>query len=253
MPKKLKPLRVLSIDFDYFQNVDAETVMYYPDGHDLPSSLSATIWAHHYANEQEEKRIRTVSINEERINELKDVLSYNAEDDKPVMIAQSHVMIHDFIMEHYKKEKCNAVEIVNIDMHHDMFNDNEKLDCGNWISHVVKAIPKYQLTWIANPISKEVYGLGKNFNHLLQTDFECIKNKDFDIIFLCRSDIWTPPHLDNDFADLYNFILKWYGPVLVDRQIMKPRPFEEQAEELRKVFAEVRQLNSKPIQKRKEA
>ena len=49
MAKKQR-LRVLSIDFDYFQVVDKDTVQScYPDGIDLDTSLSTVVWASHYA------------------------------------------------------------------------------------------------------------------------------------------------------------------------------------------------------------
>ena len=49
----MRPINILSIDFDYFQNVDSKTLlMHYPDGIDLPEELSRFIWASHYAKLQ---------------------------------------------------------------------------------------------------------------------------------------------------------------------------------------------------------
>lgn len=40
----MRPINILSIDFDYFQNVDSKTLlMHYPDGIDLPEELSRFI------------------------------------------------------------------------------------------------------------------------------------------------------------------------------------------------------------------
>lgn len=54
----MRPINILSIDFDYFQNVDSKTLlMHYPDGIDLPEELSRFIWASHYANPYAEKEL----------------------------------------------------------------------------------------------------------------------------------------------------------------------------------------------------
>lgn len=47
-----RSLKVLSIDFDYFQNVNADTIRScYPDGIDLPTELSTIVWSGYYAND----------------------------------------------------------------------------------------------------------------------------------------------------------------------------------------------------------
>ena len=41
-----KELNVLSIDYDFFQTVDIDTLATcYPDGHDLPTEIANVIWA----------------------------------------------------------------------------------------------------------------------------------------------------------------------------------------------------------------
>ena len=45
---KNKTFRVLSIDFDYFQNASKEALMKYPDGFDLQPSLSQQVWKGKY-------------------------------------------------------------------------------------------------------------------------------------------------------------------------------------------------------------
>lgn len=238
--KSLRPLKILSIDFDFFQNVKKETLYTYPDGHDLGTDMSVFVWAHHYANPFECKLLEEVSVNQKLFDEMKEIIISNKSDDvdKPTMVANSHMHIYDFIVNNYDSKKHNGIDIVNIDMHHDMFNDNPKLDCGNWINHITERFPNYQLTWIANPISEEMYGFGEKIKHYVKTDFDSIKDKQFDIIFLCRSDTWLPPHLDNKFDELYHCIIKNYYNVLVDKQIVKPREYKEAAEAQRKAFEE---------------
>ena len=76
----------------------------------------------------------------------------------------------------------------------------------NWLSFIKNEIDT-NITWVANGISKEVYGLeGKGFD-VIGTDLTAIKNHTWDVIFLCRSDNWLPPHLDSHFTDFAEFII----------------------------------------------
>lgn len=52
---------------------------------------------------------------------------------------------------------------------------------------------------------------------------ESIKDCKFDIIFLCRSDNWLPPHLDNEFQELVDFIVRKFKTIRIDPQVKKPR------------------------------
>ena len=88
----------------------------------------------------------------EKLNELRHIIMKNADRNPPkAMITNSHVCIFDFIMDEYKSGEYKRLNLVNIDMHHDMFNENETVDCGNWVSHIVKEIPKTRIRWISNP------------------------------------------------------------------------------------------------------
>lgn len=235
---KTKTLNVLSIDFDFFQTVE-ETVIkeHYPDGVDLPTELTIFTWGSHYANKNCEQLIRNVGINETRLNELLAILSNNKAKEPKVLIANSHRHIYDFILENYSKS--TKLNLVNIDMHHDMFNDNPKLDCGNWVKHITNAITNYSLTWIANPISLSVYKLDENEFDMVRYDFENIKDMDFDLIFLCRSDTWTPPHLDEYFHNIVKHIAAIYDNVLIENQVSKPRDFEDYVTQLKKTYKEM--------------
>lgn len=240
MPKK--PMKILSIDFDYFQDVTSEVITTcYPDGKDLPTWLTVATWTNHYASTYDQ--LMSVKIDEKHFEQIKQILR-NQAFETPCMAVQSHKHIYEFIKKHFS-DKYHGAAIVNIDMHHDCFNDNEELDCGNWVSHIVKDIPKCQVTWIANKISEEVYGI-ESLKGIVKYDFDSILSTKFDLIFLCRSDTWMPPHLDPYFDELYHILLNNFYSTMVDSQITEPRNFEEikiQAEEYRKQIAELRALN----------
>ena len=72
---KVKPtLKVLSIDFDFFQEVDVETLFYYPDGHDFSTDFSKFIWAGHYANSHDAELLEKVTVNQKLLTEIKTIL-----------------------------------------------------------------------------------------------------------------------------------------------------------------------------------
>lgn len=56
-----KTFRVLSIDFDYFQNANEKALMEYPDGIDLQPSLSQQVWKDKYDFKPSADLIKTVT------------------------------------------------------------------------------------------------------------------------------------------------------------------------------------------------
>ncbi len=240
---KHRTLRILSIDFDLFQNVDINTIMTcYPDGIDLPTKLSSLVWRGHYI--RDEKRIKAVTINKGMIEELKDLILKNSSHTLPdAMICNSHKNIYDFIHSKIDGSDYKSLCIDHLDMHHDLFSENKELDCGNWLSFIKNEIDT-NITWVANRISKEVYGLEGQVFDDIRTDLTDIKNHTWDIIFLCRSDNWLPPHLDSDFTDLAEFIIKNSLSCKGELNILKPRwtpeyqkDIEKQRIQLEKLYA----------------
>ena len=227
-------MRVLSIDWDYFQNVTKETVQkYYPDGIDLPTNLSEIVWGSKYTMYASE--LSEVTLLCDEYNSLLALLSKQNRN-CPVMIANSHSHIYGFIHSYLR----GKIQITNIDMHHDIINDNAELDCGNWISNLIKdnviakSSPKEykSIRWITNPISLDTYGLSDELDPQMQKTLtnlcQCksvsdICNEKFDIIYLARSDNWSPPHLDTYFCDLVKKIKERFFDIVVERGIDKPR------------------------------
>ena len=73
-----------------------------------------------------------------------------------------------------------------------------------------------------------MYGLGhietKNtIDKLISTSLKNIKDMQFDAIFLCRSDTWTPPHLDGYFTELCTCMLDHFGEIYAEKNITSPR------------------------------
>lgn len=217
-----KSLRVLSIDYDYFQKISMDMIYSYPDGIETTCELNEIIWAAHYADHKELKHIK---INHEEIAALSELLQ---KQDKtcPILITQSHKDIYDFIL---KQATTNAISITNIDMHHDLSNNNNQLDCGNWIGMLQKT-HTIKLDWVVNPISMDIFcPVSEN-----DEDFRLIRSfviptinqildKKYDIVFLCRSDTWSPPHLDKYFIDIINVMQKHFNDIQIKDNVDTPR------------------------------
>lgn len=215
-------MKILSIDFDFFQNVKQEVIKTaYPDGIDISTDLSNLVWKMHYAYYPE---LFEISVLEDQLNKLKKIL-LNQKRSCKVMIANSHVHIYDFI--HDNVTVGDKLSLVNIDMHHDMMNENPELDCGNWIQHIIDdyGTDKVGLRWIANPVSLKVYGFTKEelSKVLIPSDLHYIEDEAYDMIFLCRSDPWVPPHLDTYFQEITALILKQFDMIKAEKGIMKTR------------------------------
>ncbi|MBR0542385.1 MAG: hypothetical protein IJK26_09350 [Clostridia bacterium] len=227
-------MKVLSIDWDYFQKVSVDTMRRcYPDGLDATTFLSEITWGSHYATDGEE--INGVTVMQDELENLfKTLLSQDR--DIPVMIANSHVHIYDFI--HSNLPENDTVLLTNIDMHHDLMNENEMLDCGNWIGKLFedKLLEKQEdsspFKWVRNPESFEMYLGDREGNDDLGTILKAlgstetvadIKDDKYDLIFLARSDTWSPPHLDNYFCLLTDLMKEHFEDITVRDGVDNPR------------------------------
>ena len=114
------------------------------------------------------------------------------------------------------KEKLGKEDlyIVNIDHHHDAFGIGDELNCGNWVNKVVEKYPNTKVEWIGNPDSVKV-----ECDAVTSISLDSIKEADFDIVYLCRSGIWSPPHLDKQFGALARFISKRAAHTLFREEI----------------------------------
>lgn len=225
MPKK--PLNVLSIDFDFFQKADANVLRYYyPDGHDFPTEISNYIWASHYAVPKTKDALDTVRCDTGHLDELLDILNKNEDPHLPAFICNSHKHAYDFITSHFDPEAHDGINLINIDMHHDCFNNNAKLDCGNWIKHLMDFCPDTRLTWITQPVALEVYDI-TDMAGIIETDFSKLKEFDFDLLFLCRSDIWLIPYFDFYFDMLVYAISQMTDNGVIEDAVREPRNIED--------------------------
>ena len=216
-------MKVLSIDFDYFQDGTKEQLSMYPDGIDLPPELSDIVWAGKYFYYGE--KLRKVSINTRLYQEIIRILRRQRKD-IPVMITNSHVKCYNFIL----GQSETNVNLTNVDLHHDFFNDNKRLDCGNWIGKLKEYIVVDSIRWICREISLDVYGFTRYEEGKLMPiciGLDTIRAENFDLLFICRSDPWVPPHLDEYFNDLLKICESHFINIIVEPRVNHPRVLPE--------------------------
>ena len=219
--------KILSIDYDFFQDATAtEQVMLYPDGHDFTKAeMRNFIWGRHYSNPDE---LMKIQINKKLIAEMLLILSKQNKD-IPVIIRNSHVFAYQTAMFLHEATQIKP-DVYNIDMHHDMFNEGGmkgKVDCGNWLLTAKTEGYVNNITWIGRTASKElcpVNALSVKPDMIIYDDLNLIKDMKFDAIFMCRSDMWTPPHLDEHFHQLLTFCKKHFKNIDIENDIKEPRP-----------------------------
>ena len=224
-------LKVLSVDWDYF--VDTEMgprVKYFPDGgsEDIPIDIQDFIWTMRYTQYKDE----LLSIKSDRsqlflFNKiLNNCLPIHLTGITDLLICDSHKNIYGFIISTIKNietligESFNLnLEIINIDFHHDLYNIRDvdsnrisQVDCGNWVWQLFKyflsdnGMVKYK--WIRRETSdmREYDMACDRFKDNSCIDIsndigitDDVLNFNPDIVFICRSMEWSPPHLDRSF------------------------------------------------------
>ena len=239
-----RSLNILSLDFDYFlkfENDDTSVLSKFPDGTEAFLQFNDAVWATHLAYKEVEDKIKTVKCNEYELAKVSVFLNA-CKADIPVMIANSHVNIYDFILSHAKTGQ--ELRILNLDFHHDAYNTSQELNCGNWVLKLKERTANPVLyQWITSDngwktsegtiprFVQEAYRF-KSFVEYLSW------NKDYkpDLIFLCRSDVWVPPHLDGYFDKLMRFAASHFDNVIGEQRITKPRDLSEEIAKLREAY-----------------
>ena len=185
--------RILSIDFDYFIDTDINTRNnIFPDGVDeKPKDLLIKEWEELYKDYPGIANIGVTDTFETCCNCLRE-LRFGK-----VIVANSHKDIANILPELNSKDH---LEVINIDFHHDNYiSGGDKVDCANWVRHLMKHFPDTKFTWSKRHDS-ETTSLEGEFPYHSTTDF--VIEGEFDYIFICFSPEWTPPHLYPKFKEL---------------------------------------------------
>lgn len=221
--------RVLSIDFDFFQETDAYTmVSNYPDGVDASTKLSSLIWTGHYVVKPGQKGsiLDNVKINEHLYKQMIRVLRNQDDSTTPVLACNSHVHLYDEIIKRFPEhqEEGGELFIDHIDFHHDFENGNTEVDCGNWLGKILEEFPDAHVRWFARELGVDIFKIDPEKLKPYAFNLDDILEQQYDFIFLCRSDNWLPPHLDLYFDDMLEEIYSIFDEnVSIESQVYRPR------------------------------
>lgn len=266
----IKPFRVLSIDWDYLVNATMEErIMMFPDGgsEKFPDNLSQIIWTGRYA---ENPKLLDIGVDFEALDIIKDFISTHCHD-IPVIVKDSHGAIWDSITKYGSTD--TFIEVINIDFHHDAYvNDMSYVDCGNWVNCLFENRPRAPRNkrnkdshnrnpralknkdshyyWIARKDSDDRVPMEvQQLNYIVKKDLNFLKTLDdfeCDLLFICRSGFWSPPHMDNEFMNFYDWCIEQmslFTPYSVSREVEKSRYTEKMClaiTEQRKAYERIR-------------
>lgn len=232
-----KRINVLSIDWDYF--IDASLPVrhaLFPDGgnEDLAEQIRSVIWLGLYASKPQ---LESIGILKTPLQELIEVITENSSPQVKVMMADSHKHIYNFIQEN--KQKMDAVNLVNIDFHHDAFKPRIDVNCGNWLTHALSDFPpESQFTWIARQDSPLEDIHDSQRIQIVREDFSLLFETEWDLIYICRSGMWSPPHLDETFIKAFGWLTEEHYLIL-EQDILTSRhdsTFQENVQNFRKMY-----------------
>lgn len=191
-------MKVLSIDWDYFINAtNTDRYSLFPDGgnENIPEYIRNILWVSHYDGELEK-----IGIKEKDLEIVKDLIAHKFDS---IMIADSHKHIYEFIEDNFDG---GTIDVFNIDFHHDLYGMNDisrqNVDCGNWM---VRLFDEYDCsyTWVNQHDSDKRLD-SDDFCEVKEASIEELQKEKFDLLYICRSSIWSPPHLDKFFIDTFN-------------------------------------------------
>lgn len=214
-----KRIRILTIDWDYFFDItSSERVALFPDGgtEDLPEAIQLLIWALHYASHQE---LFDVGYKSDEFLQVSEFLKSSQFKYKSAGI--SHKGVYSLVNNVRFIECVDLFDIVNIDFHHDYYNcnTNKEVNCGNWVNALFDSTSPHNhlkkgssYRWVSREDSDRCSELEKQEWFSYITLEEALK-EEYDGIYICRSDVWSPPHLDETFRELVGCVIpvnkKW--------------------------------------------
>lgn len=213
------PLRILSIDWDYFFPDSQPYDMGHSENHSM--ILANVLWhnrtaAHNLITQEPllETYIPTIPT------KFWDIIT-----NKPIVtVAESHLRIWELI------QKKFACQVTSLDAHHDCGYKKlqDYVDCSNWAAWGLefKYIGRLDLHY---PAWRRAAGEGRRQAKPTSVSYKLPAPAPYDHIFICRSGAWTPPWFDQTFL---NFVRVPNTPTFLDDMI--PRMSMEDALKARK-------------------
>lgn len=199
-----RQLNILSIDWNYFIDVDMITrCMLFPDypNEDYPKELEEAIWSMKYQDDA----LLQIDVNKNAVEKVQAMISNPYFSPTYMVVTDSHRYCYDFVKTIYDESQFDGINLMNVDFYHDMYLHGFTLDCSNWLYRLRNTLPDINHIWVHHPSSDlDVTLLG--MLPKLCDNIKSIYEYDWDAVFICKSSMWSPPHLDDEFSDLFQKI-----------------------------------------------
>ena len=184
----MKQLSVLSIDWDVFHDMTQF----------MPGTMRCEVsWVVEYSRwEGEFKHCYKFAYDEFEL-----LKQYLAGLNQPVHVAEDHGRLFHLID---WEADC---ALVNLDFHSDVWDcpDITRLCCGNWMSALVKYKGvRFDVDW-RQLHSKGIHGLPIDEDEIKMRHsigFNGVFDREYDLVFLCQSYDYSPPHMNHRFREL---------------------------------------------------
>lgn len=188
--------RFLSVDFDYFPACGSRQrgALFPRCGEEDEQILVLDAWREAYARHPDE--LPAVGV----IPAYYRFLGLFADCRAEAAAAESHAEIVPFVLDRTKHGE--VFELRNVDFHHDRYclrAPGRRYSCANWAQEMQLDRPGMRYLWTAREDSETAL-LGGGGVQPAADALEEVLAQAYDFIFLCRSGIWSPPHLDGHFA-----------------------------------------------------
>lgn len=210
---------ILTIDWDYFFNVDLNTRDF-----DFPQILDGrvksipdnSVWLSDETYKAPQSFDNRSFL---RLIQALGKVSFHR-----AFVSENHGEMYNVVTEYVRKKDKNndPIEIVNVDYHHDYsFNNGDKLCCDNWARLLAEKYPDTTIKWCKREDSVTT-SFGCPVPVEDRTFDEVIKSlgvNHFDYVHLCRSDLYSPPLSDGKFNLLMTMIADCAGmrsPIVLD-------------------------------------
>ncbi len=193
-------LNVLSIDWDYF--IDAtfqQRYLLFPDvqREDFPDETIRLIWAGRYAQQEELEKIKIDPLVYKVVKTIKHI--------PKIIVGESHKFAYLFIKTVLKEEGEERLNLLNVDFHHDCYatglDGEDNLTCGNWLRKLMEE-EKGSYVWLGRSDSDKKQK-PKSLKFISNYNSANIEKTKWDMVYICRSDMWSPPHLDAEFIKVF--------------------------------------------------
>ena len=219
----INSIKVLSIDWDYFADCPIGfKVNNFPDGgnENLPEFVLDQIWVTKYGQCSE---LKDVKMDTSEMIRLRMTLKSIVNQHTTVIISDSHKDIYRYL-EKFRQTNI-PMELYNIDFHHDVYDfQNDNVDCGNWLRLFINSDGSHDqdtFTWVRRKDSEMSGNKTIDDNSIIGIPKDIMTP--FQLVFLCRSSAWSPPHLDKEFLSLCRFLNKLNNKIVVDQKVMRNR------------------------------